>query len=100
MGKCKCVDQIVYAKFSRKLHVGDVVTYDMSLKEGQFFLVKEIIPSCRGYEVENYELGLITNDPNENPETLPFKIGTPWRLNSVGTNKKFRVVSKRKQYYD
>lgn len=100
MGKCKCVDQIVYAKFSKKLQVGDVITYDRD--QGQMFMVKEIMPSCRGYEVENYELQLVTNDATIKPETLPFKIGTKWeRLNpSYMSITKFRVVSKRKQYYD
>jgi len=98
---CSCVDQLVYAKFSRKLAVGDVITYD--IEEGQMFMVQQIMASSRGYEVENYELRLVTNDKSEKPETLPFKIGTPWQLVEASYIKKkgkFRVVSKRKQYYD
>lgn len=98
---CKYDDQIVYAKFSKKLHVGDVITYDR--ENGQKFMVKQIMPSCRGYEVENYELQLVTDDKSIKPETLPFKIGTPWEIldpSYMKKKKKFRVVSKRKQYYD
>jgi hypothetical protein len=95
------MDQIVYAKFSKKLHLGDVITYDR--ENGQKFMVKKIMPSARGYEVENYELQLVTNNANEIPETLPFKVGTKWEKIDPSYKKKkyrFRVVSKRKQYYD
>lgn len=98
---CKCNDQIVYAKFSKKLLVGDVITYD--IENGQMFMVKQVMPSARGYEVENYELILVTDDKEEEPETLPFKIGTKWQLveaSYMPKKGKFRVVSKRKQYYD
>lgn len=98
---CSCVDQIVYAKFSKKLSVGDVITYDT--ENGQLFMVQQVMASSRGYEVENYELRLVTNDKSEKPETLPFKIGTPWeRVDPSYIKKKckFKVVSKRKQYYD
>lgn len=95
------MDQIVYAKFSKKLHIGDVVTYD--IEYGQMFMVKNIMPSSRGYEVECYELQLVTDDSNEKPETLPFKIGTLWQLVEASYNQRkgyFKIVSKRKQYYD
>lgn len=94
------LNQIVVTRFSKKLHLGDVV-FPSDVTDPQTYIVVEVLPiTIKGHQTEDYILKLHANDAEEIPHTEIFKVGTEWEvLNpSYKKNKKLKITNKHRNY--